>query len=180
MPLIDQPRPLLGGSLHQGDGIAELLKFRGIVRRGGGPFDDREPRTGQAFHGIGFALVEVNLAVSLVAGRLPHRDRGAQRQAIQPLQKVLGILPGDIQPNVKVNSGMILRELRQRGLELLISGRRLREMKRLGRRSFLLIQKRHVMSITSRINSDSQRHRGTGLRHDNLLPKIGIRNNRLS
>ena len=102
---------------------------------------------------------------------------------MQPLQEVLGRLPGGIPPNQEVNSRMILRELRQRGMQLLISGRRLREMKRLGSRSFLLIQKGNVMSLTSRINSDSdgydsRRHCGTDLRHDNLPRKD--RNKRLS
>ena len=90
---------------------------------------------------------------------------------MQPLQKVLGILPSGIQPNVKMEPRMFFRELRQRGLELLISRRRLREMKRLGGGSFLLIQKGNVMTITSRINPDSQRHSRTPLRHDNLPQK---------
>lgn len=62
--LVDQPRLLLGGRFHQGDGIAQLLKFRRIVRRGRGPFDDGESRTGQAFDGIGFAFVKMDLAIT--------------------------------------------------------------------------------------------------------------------
>lgn len=157
MQLIDQPRPLLGRRLHQSDGIAELLELRRIVRRGGGPFDDRESTTRQAFHLIGFAFVKVNLAVRLVASRLPHRDRGIKRQPMQPLQEVLRILPGGIQPNVEVNSRMFFRQLLQADLELLISCRRLGEVKRLGGGSFLLVQKRDMMTIASRINPNSER-----------------------
>ena len=72
-----------------------------------------------------------------------------------------------------MNGRMFFRELPQRGWEQLISRRRLREIKRLGGGSLLLIQKRNVMPLPSRINSDpnrhdSQWHRETDRRHDNL------------
>jgi hypothetical protein len=89
---------------------------------------------------------------------LPHGDRGRERQPVQPLHEVLRVLTGGIQPNVKVNSRMFFRQLLQDRLELLISRRRFGEVKRLGGRSFLLVQKGDVMTITSRINPDTEWH----------------------
>ncbi len=80
---------------------------------GGGPFNDRESSTRQALGGIVFPLVEVDLALRFVACRLPHGDRGRERQPMQPLHQILGILTCGIQPNVKVNSRMFFRQLLQ-------------------------------------------------------------------
>ena len=97
----------------------------------------------------------MHIAVSFVASGLPHGNRGLEVQLMQPLQQILGILPGGINPNVQMQAGMFALELFEGLLEFLITVCGFGKMEGLSGRAFLFIQKRHMMAIACGVDPDS-------------------------